>query len=176
MRFTPGPGLGGHCIPIDPFYLTWKAKEYDVFSRFIETAGEVNTAMPAFVVSRVMEAFSRRGRGLCGARVLIVGLAYKKNVDDARESPAYKLWELLEEQGAEVSYHDPWIPVVPKSREYARYAGRLSTPIERASEFDAVLIATDHDAIDWGRLLQDARLIVDTRGVYRQPHEKVVKA
>ncbi|MBM4394725.1 MAG: nucleotide sugar dehydrogenase [Deltaproteobacteria bacterium] len=176
MRFTPGPGLGGHCIPIDPFYLTWKAREYEVFSRFIETAGEVNTSMPAWVVGRTMEAFSQRGRGLRGSRILLVGLAYKKNVDDARESPTYKLWELLERQGVEVSYHDPWIPVVPKSREHGQFAGRGSVPIDRAGEFDAVLISTDHDGVDWKRLLADARLIIDTRGVFRTPHEKVVKA
>jgi UDP-N-acetyl-D-glucosamine dehydrogenase len=176
MRFTPGPGLGGHCIPIDPFYLTWKAREYEVFSRFIETAGEVNTSMPAWVVGRTMEAFSQRGRGLRGSKILLVGLAYKKNVDDARESPTYKLWELLERQGVEVSYHDPWIPVVPKSREHGQFAGRPSVPIDRAGEFDAVLISTDHDGVDWKRLLADAKLIIDTRGVFRTPHEKVVKA
>jgi UDP-N-acetyl-D-glucosamine dehydrogenase len=176
MRFLPGPGLGGHCIPIDPFYLSWKAREFDVTSRFIETAGEVNSAMPAWVVHRTMEAFSRRGRGLAGARILIVGLAYKKNVDDARESPSYKLWELLEAEGVEVSYHDPFIPVVPKSREYAHFMGSESTSLDRAGEFDAVLIATDHDGLDWPGLLEQASLIIDTRGVYREPHDKVIKA
>ncbi len=176
MRFTPGPGLGGHCIPIDPFYLTWKAREYDVASRFIETAGEVNTSMPHWVVMQAMEAFSRRGRGLAGARFLMVGLAYKKNVDDARESPSYKLWELLEREGVEVSYHDPFIPVVPPSREHGRYAGRPSVSLDRAGEFDAVLIATDHDGIDWPGLLDSAKLVIDTRGVYRKPNPKVIKA
>ncbi len=176
MRFTPGPGLGGHCIPIDPFYLTWKAREYDVASRFIETAGEVNTSMPHWVVMQTMEAFSRRGRGLAGARILMVGLAYKKNVDDARESPSYKLWELLEQQGVEVAYHDPFIPVVPQSREHGHFEGRTSTPLERAGEFDAVLVATDHDGIDWAGLADRAKLVIDTRGVYRKPHPKVIKA
>jgi len=176
MRFTPGPGLGGHCIPIDPFYLTWKAREYDVASRFIETAGEVNTSMPHWVVMQTMEAFSKRGRGLAGSKILMVGLAYKKNVDDARESPSYKLWELLEHQGVEVSYHDPFIPVVPPSREHGQFAGRLSTPLDRAGEFDAVLISTDHDGIDWAALLDRAKLVIDTRGVYRKPHPKVVKS
>lgn len=176
MRFSPGPGLGGHCIPIDPFYLAWKAREFDVVSRFIETAGEVNRSMPHWVVERTMQAFSRRGRGLAGARILIVGLAYKKNVDDGRESPSYKLMELLEAEGAEVAYHDPFIPVVPRTREYARFMGRESIDLARAGEFDAVLVATDHDRIDWDGLLAEARLIVDTRGVYRAPHDKVVKA
>ena len=176
MRFTPGPGLGGHCIPIDPFYLTWKAREYDVSSRFIEMAGEVNTSMPKYVVQQTMEAFSDAGKGLSGARILLVGLSYKKNVDDARESPSYKLMEMLEEKGVEVSYHDPFIPVVPPTREHPAFEGRISVPIERASEFDAVLIATDHDSIDWKRLLVDAKLIIDTRGVYRGHHEKVMKA
>jgi UDP-N-acetyl-D-glucosamine dehydrogenase len=176
MKFSPGPGLGGHCIPIDPFYLTWKAREYEVYSRFIETAGQVNTSMPAFVVSRTMEAFSRRGRGLAGSKILIVGLAYKKNVDDARESPSYKLMELFEHQGADVSYHDPHIPVIPPSREYSHFMGRKSVDLSKAGDFDVVVISTEHDSVDWKALLARSKLIVDTRGVYRLPDEKVIKA
>lgn len=176
MRFNPGPGLGGHCIPIDPFYLTWKAHEYDVSSRFIETAGEVNTSMPSWVVTRTMEAFSRRGKGLMGSRILLIGLAYKKNVDDVRESPSFKLWELLAEQGVEVAYHDPYVPKVPMTREHPHLAGIESVPLSRARDYDAVLISTDHDCIEWETLLRDAKLIIDTRGVYRKPNEKVVKA
>ena len=176
MKFTPGPGIGGHCIPIDPFYLTWKAREYEVYSRFIETAGQVNRAMPAYVVSRTMEAFSQRGRGLAGSTILIVGLAYKKNMDDARESPSYRLMDLLEQQGVTVSYHDPHIPVIPPSREYSRFMGRKSVDPATAGDFDAVLISSEHDDVDWDDLLQRARLIIDTRGVFRQPSEKVVKA
>jgi UDP-N-acetyl-D-glucosamine dehydrogenase len=176
MKFTPGPGLGGHCIPIDPFYLTWKAHEYDVSCRFIETAGEVNTSMPAWVVTRTMEAFSQRGRGLRGSRILLVGLSYKKNIDDVRESPTFKLWELLEAQGVEVSYHDPFVARVPDTREHAHLAGVASVPLARAGEFDAVLISTDHDGVDWDALVRDAKLVIDTRGVYRKPHDKVVKA
>ncbi|HOD06712.1 MAG TPA: nucleotide sugar dehydrogenase [Myxococcota bacterium] len=176
MKFTPGPGIGGHCIPIDPFYLVWKAREYEVYSRFIETAGQVNRSMPAYVVSRTMEAFSRMGRGLAGARILIIGLAYKKNMDDARESPSYRLMDLFEQQGALVSYHDPHIPVIPPSREYSRFMGRESVGLDRAGDFDAVVISTEHDAVDWEGLLQTARLIVDTRGVYRQPHPRVIRA
>ncbi len=176
MKFTPGPGIGGHCIPIDPFYLTWKAREYEVYSRFIETAGQVNRSMPAYVVARTMEAFSRMGRGLAGARILLIGLAYKKNMDDARESPSYRLMDLLEKQGASVAYHDPHIPVIPPSREYSMFMGRESVDLARAGDFDAVVISTEHDAVDWAGLLERARMIVDTRGVYRQPHPKVIKA
>jgi UDP-N-acetyl-D-glucosamine dehydrogenase len=176
MRFTPGPGLGGHCIPIDPFYLTWKAREVDIATRFIEMAGEVNRAMPHYVVSRTMEAFSSRGRGLAGARLLIIGLSYKKNVDDDRESPSYKLMELFEQTGASVAYHDPHIPTILRSREYARYAGRESQPIRDVSGYDAVIVATDHDAIDWDTVLAEARLIIDTRGVYKGQNGKVIKA
>jgi UDP-N-acetyl-D-glucosamine dehydrogenase len=176
MKFTPGPGIGGHCIPIDPFYLTWKAREYEVYSRFIETAGQVNRSMPSYVVSRTMEAFSRRGRGLAGAKILVVGLAYKKNMDDARESPSYRLMDLLEEQGVIVSYHDPHIPVIPASREYSRFMGRKSVDLSHAGDFDAVLISTEHDDVDWTALHDRAKLIIDTRGVYRRPDEKVIKA
>jgi len=176
MRFTPGPGLGGHCIPIDPFYLAWKAREVGIKARLIETAGEVNTAMPERILQRTIEALSERGKGLTGARILLLGLAYKKNMDDERESPAYRLMELFEMSGVSVAYHDPFVPVIPVTREHARFAGRTSTPISEAGGFDAIVIVTDHDGMDWDMLLRDARLIVDTRGVFRAPHEKVVKA
>jgi len=176
MKFTPGPGLGGHCIPIDPFYLTWKAREYDITTRFIEMAGEVNSAMPQYVVSRTMEAFSAQGRGLAGARMLLVGLAYKKNVDDARESATFKLMDLYQRQGCEVDYHDPFIPEVPKTRRYPHLAGRPSVPLEDAGAYDAVVIATAHDGIDWDALYGRARLIIDTRGVYRGPRDRVIRA
>jgi len=176
MKFTPGPGLGGHCIPIDPFYLTWKAHEHDVSSRFIEMAGEVNTSMPRYVVQRTMEAFSDSNRGLNGSSVLLVGLSYKKNVDDARESPSFKLMELLRGHGADVSYHDPYIPVIPSLREYPDFEGWESVSLDRAGEFDAVLIATDHDCIDWERLRRDAKMVVDTRGIYKGKNDNVIKA
>ena len=166
MPFYPGPGLGGHCIPIDPFYLTWKAREYDLPTRFIELAGETNTQMPRHVVGRLADELNRRtGRGLKGARVLIVGLAYKKNVDDTRESPAFKLMQLLEGQGAACDVHDPLIPVVPKTREHASFAGRKSVPLDAATvaSYDVVLIATDHDAIDYKALVGAAKLVIDTR-------------
>ena len=176
MRFTPGPGLGGHCIPIDPFYLTWKAREYDIATRFIEMAGEVNSSMPQYVVNRTMEAFSARGRGLAGARLLLVGLAYKKNVDDARESASFKLMDLFERRGCRVDYHDPYIPEVPRTRRYPHLTGRASVALADAGSYDAVVIATAHDGIDWEELHTRARLLIDTRGVYRGPRERVVRA
>ena len=166
MPFYPGPGLGGHCIPIDPFYLTWKAREFDVATRFIELAGEINTAMPRLVVDRLAEALDAQAqRGLNGADILIVGLAYKRNVDDTRESPALRLIELIEARGARVAYHDPLIPVIPPTREHAALAGRHSILLSAAhlGKFDAVVIATDHDSIDYRALADASRLIIDTR-------------
>ena len=166
MPFYPGPGLGGHCIPIDPFYLSWKAREYDVTTRFIELAGEINTAMPRFVVEKLAQALDARfARGLNGAKILIIGAAYKKNVDDMRESPSLRLIELIEERGAKVDYHDPHIPVIPQTREHAALAGRCSVDVSPATvqAYDAVLVATDHDAVDYKALVSAARLVVDTR-------------
>ncbi|TDQ78827.1 UDP-N-acetyl-D-glucosamine dehydrogenase [Dongia mobilis] len=166
MPFYPGPGLGGHCIPIDPFYLTWKAREFGISTRFIELAGEINTAMPRYVVARLTEALSTRaGKALKNARILIVGLAYKKNVDDMRESPALTLIDLLEAQGAKVDYHDPIITSVKPSREHPHLMGRRSVALSAATlgRTDAVLIVTDHDSIDYKALGRGAKLIIDTR-------------
>lgn len=176
MRFDPGPGLGGHCIPIDPFYLAWKAREFDVPTRFIEMAGEVNATMPHYVCQRLLEALSQRGQALRDARILVVGLAYKKNIDDDRESPAYKVMEILSRWGATVDYHDPYIPVVKPTRRYPGFAGKTSQPLESVSRYTAAVLITAHDCIDWTHLLQHAALIVDTRGVYRAPHDHVVPA
>jgi UDP-N-acetyl-D-glucosamine dehydrogenase len=166
MPFYPGPGLGGHCIPIDPFYLTFKAREYDISTRFIELAGEVNAAMPYFVVQRVMDALNEQGKSLKGAKVLVLGAAYKKNVDDDRESPFYKLVELLGQRGGVVSYNDPHIPAL---RPVRKYNFRLtSTPLteENLAQTDCVLVAVDHDAYDPAFILQHANLIVDTRNLF----------
>jgi UDP-N-acetyl-D-glucosamine dehydrogenase len=171
MPFWPGPGLGGHCIPIDPFYLTWKAREHEVSTRFIELAGEINTAMPRYVVQRLADALNdRAGRGLKDASVLLIGLAYKKNVDDIRESPALKLIELLEERGARVTFHDPYIAAIPPTRAYGHLAGRKGVALTPATlkAADAVLVVTDHDAIDWKRIGRHARLIIDTRNALRR--------
>ncbi|MGH7543857.1 MAG: nucleotide sugar dehydrogenase [Gemmatimonadota bacterium] len=165
MRFDPGPGWGGHCIPIDPYYLSWKAREHGRTSRFIELAGEINTGMPEHVVGRVIEALNARGRPASGSRVLILGLAYKPNVSDDRESPSYHLMDRLVEKGAEVAYHDPHVPVVHPSREHSAWARTRSVPWDREtiSGFDVVVIATHHHAVDYGELAEWARCIVDTR-------------
>lgn len=163
MPFYPGPGLGGHCIPIDPFYLTWKARQHGVETRFIELAGEINTDMPKYVLSRLADALTAAGKSLAQAHIVMLGMAYKKNVDDMRESPALVLLELLEESGAKVDYHDPHVPVVPMTREHAELAGRKSVDLQSISAADAVLIVTDHDAVDYHYVAANAQLIVDTR-------------
>jgi len=166
MPFYPGPGLGGHCIPIDPFYLTWKAREFNISTRFIELAGEVNSAMPVYVVAVLQNALNdHSARSLKGARILLMGMAYKKNVDDIRESPALVLLDLLEERGAIVDYHDPHVPEIPMTREHGKHAGRRSVGLsaERLAAYEAVLICTDHDSVDYDLLGRHARLVVDTR-------------
>ena len=177
MPFYPGPGLGGHCIPIDPFYLTWKAREYGAATRFIELAGEVNTQMPEYVVSKTMEALNEQAIALNGSKILLVGLAYKKNVDDLRESPTFKLWRLLEAKGAKVNYYDPYCPKVPKTREYPEYCGRESVNPEEIAEgeYDAVLIATAHDIVDHAKIAKLGKCRIDTRNALRDI-KNVVKA
>jgi UDP-N-acetyl-D-glucosamine dehydrogenase len=182
MPFYPGPGLGGHCIPIDPFYLTWKAREFDIPTRFIELAGEVNTRMPGYVVDRLIESLDRRlGKAMTGSRVLLLGLAYKRNVDDLRESPSLKLIEMIEGRGARVDYHDPFIPVVPMTREHANLAGRRSVNLDPAmvASYDAVLIATDHDSVDYPMIADAAKVVLDTRNACAKAgifDPKIVKA
>src|SRR5688572_1618399 len=165
MAFYPGPGLGGHCIPIDPFYLTWKAREYGQHTRFIELAGEINTAMPEYVIHRVVDALNERRKPINGSRVLILGLAYKPHVDDERESPSYVLMEMLKHRGAVVSYHDPYVPVIRPTRAYAHWAGTRSVAWNRESisTFDLVLISTAHEIVNYSELGSWARCIVDTR-------------
>lgn len=165
MPFYPGPGLGGHCIPIDPFYLTWKAREFGQNTRFIELAGEVNTAMPLHVVNRTAEALNARRKPVNGSRVLIVGLAYKPNVDDERESPSYVLMNLLQQRGAAVAYYDPYVPVVRPTREHSHWAGTKSVTWDGPTlgSFDAVIIATNHQAVNYQELADWASCIVDTR-------------
>ena len=176
MPFFPGPGLGGHCIPIDPFYLTWKAREYGVSTKFIELAGEVNVSMPEYVISKVMEALNTIGKAVNGSKILILGIAYKKNVDDMRESPSVELMEKLEEKGAEISYSDPHVPVFPKMRKHHFDLASIELTTESVSGFDCVLIATDHDKFDWKMLKDSAKLIVDTRGIYTIDNKKTFRA
>ena len=182
MPFYPGPGIGGHCIPIDPFYLTWKAREHDVPTRFIELAGEVNADAPRHVVASLIEALSQKlQRSLSGARILLLGMAYKKNVDDLRESPSLKMLEMLESQGADVQFFDPLIPTIPPTREHAALAGRRSIQWDRhlIESFDASVICTDHDGVDYERLVEWSKIVVDTRNATRQlklGRDKIVSA
>ncbi|ESY94659.1 nucleotide sugar dehydrogenase [Mesorhizobium sp. LNHC209A00] len=182
MPFYPGPGLGGHCVPIDPFYLTWKAREYELPTRFIELAAEINTAMPRHVVDELAKALDRRrGKALSRSRILIIGLAYKKNVPDIRESPSLRLIELIEERGGKAEFHDPHVPEIPTTREHMAIRGRRSLELTEAAlkDFDAVVVATDHDAIDYQAIADHAILIVDTRNVFGRLgllRETVVKA
>jgi len=176
VPYYPGPGLGGHCIPIDPFYLTWKALEYGVDTRFIRLAGEVNSRMPEWVIEKTAAALNQRSKSLKGSRVLVLGIAYKKNVDDTRESPAVEIMELLRERGAEVAYSDPFVPRFPKMREHRFDLASVALSAESLGQYDAVLLATDHDAFDYALIGAKARLLVDTRGRYRKPQDNVVKA
>jgi UDP-N-acetyl-D-glucosamine dehydrogenase len=165
MAFYPGPGLGGHCIPIDPFYLTWKAREYGQHTRFIELAGEINTAMPEYVVHKVAAALNDRAKAIKGSRLLVLGLAYKPNVDDERESPSYVLMEMFHQRGAEVAYHDPYVPVIRPTREHSNWAGTRSVNWDRETlqSFDVVVIATNHQSVNYQEVADWSRCIVDTR-------------
>jgi len=174
--YYPGPGLGGHCIPIDPFYLTWKAREYGLHTRFIELSGEVNRAMPEYVVNKLIAALNDRRKSLKGSRILVLGIAYKKNVDDMRESPAVEIMELIRAAGGEVSYSDPHVPVFPRMREHKFDLSSVVLTPESLAGFDAVLLATDHAQFDYDMIRSHAPLIVDSRGVYRLSADHIVKA
>ena len=174
--YYPGPGLGGHCIPIDPFYLTWKAREFGLHTRFIELSGEVNKAMPEYVLSKLMDGLNNSGKALKGSRVLVLGIAYKKNVDDMRESPSVEVMELIRDKGGVVAYSDPHVPVFPKMREHSFELSSEALTAENLASFDAVVLATNHDGFDYELIKQQAQLIVDTRGVYREPAAHIIKA
>ncbi len=179
MPFYPGPGLGGHCIPIDPFYLTWKAREVGKPTRFIELAGEINTGMPHYVVDRVGAALNDEGKSVRGANVLVCGLAYKPNVDDTRETPAAEIIELLSDLGAAVTYHDPHVPVFPPMRRHAIEMRSVDLTPQTLKAADCVVIVTDHAAINWRRIAESARLVVDSRNAMRGLHNvgaRIVKA
>ena len=176
VPYYPGPGLGGHCIPIDPFYLTWKAREYGVNTRFIELAGEVNSSMPEYVVAKVTQGLNGHKKSINGSRILILGIAYKKNVDDMRESPSVEIMEQLQEHGALVEYSDMYVPVFPKMRRYSFDLKTIELSKENISSYDCIVVATNHDDFDYPMLLEHAKLIIDTRGVYRGTNENVVHA
>lgn len=176
VPYYPGPGLGGHCIPIDPFYLTWKAREYGINTRFIELAGEVNSHMPEWVVSKVVDALNGRKKAVNGSRILVMGIAYKKNIDDMRESPAVELMEMLQHKGAVIDYSDPYLPRFPKMRDYHFDLESVSVTVDAIKKFDCILIATNHDDFDYALIQEHAQLIVDTRGVYMGALTNVVKA
>ena len=173
MPFYPGPGLGGHCIPIDPFYLTWKAKEVGCNTRFIELAGEVNTAMPHYVVDRVAWALNEHGKPVKGSRILVMGLSYKPDVDDTRESPSFELIQLLEERGADVEYSDPHIPITPRVRRHDLKMTSVDLTAENLATFDCVLVSTNHAAFDYETVAKHAKLVVDTRDAMRAHHDEM---
>ena len=174
--FYPGPGLGGHCIPIDPFYLTWKAKEYGVNTRFIELAGEVNSSMPEWIVEKLNDALNSVKKSINGSRILVLGIAYKKNVDDMRESPAVAIMEILRTRGAEVAYSDPHVPVFPKMREHNFELNSVVLNPKSIASYDAVVLTTNHDLFNYQEIASHARLVIDSRGVYRTGGTNIVKA
>jgi UDP-N-acetyl-D-glucosamine dehydrogenase len=176
VPYYPGPGLGGHCIPIDPFYLTWKAREYGLHTRFIELAGEINSTMPEWVVEKISDALNDREKSIRGSRILVLGIAYKKNVDDMRESPSVELMSLLQAKGAQIAYSDPHVPTFPKMRRYSFDLESIELTPEVLSSHDLVLLATDHDRFDYDAIEKHAKLIVDTRGRYLGARSNVVKA
>jgi len=176
IPYQPGPGLGGHCIPIDPFYLTWKAREYGVHTRFIELAGEINAAMPNYVVSKIIFALNSKHKAVKQSRILILGIAYKKNIDDSRESPSIVIMEKLHQLGAQLSYSDPHIPVFPKIHDTIFDLSSTSLNAEALKQYDCVVLATDHDLFDYQLIKKSAQLIVDCRGRYSEAHDSIIKA
>jgi UDP-N-acetyl-D-glucosamine dehydrogenase len=176
VAYRPGPGLGGHCIPIDPFYLTWKAREYGVHTRFIELAGEINSAMPSYVIKKIAKALNEREKSIKGSKFLILGISYKKNVDDMRESPSVFIMEKLRAEGAKLAYSDPHVPVFPKMREHKFELESVNLTAEAIREFDCVVLTTDHERFDYDLIAENAKLLIDTRGKFRTERENVVRA
>ena len=176
VPYYPGPGLGGHCIPIDPFYLTWKAREYGINTRFIELAGEVNSSMPEYVVSKVLEGLNRDQKAINGSRILVLGIAYKKNVDDMRESPSVEIMSQLRQLGATLDYADPHVAVFPKMRRYSFDLKSIELSADTIAKYDCVVVATDHDIFDYDVIRKSARLIVDSRGRYRTLADNIIRA
>lgn len=176
VAYRPGPGIGGHCIPIDPFYLTWKAREYGMHTRFIELAGEINSNMPNYVMKKIAVALNERERSVKGSKILVLGISYKKNIDDMRESPSVFLMEKIRGDGAILDYHDPHVPVFPKMREHNFDLKSVSLTAESLAKYDCVVLATDHDRFDYDMILKNSKLLIDTRGKYRKDVPNLVKA
>lgn len=176
VAYRPGPGIGGHCIPIDPFYLTWKAREYGVHTHFIELAGEINSNMPSWVLKKIAKALNQHEKSIKGSKILVLGISYKKNIDDMRESPSVFLMEKIRDEGARLDYSDPHVPVFPKMREHNFDLKSVNLNADVLKSYDCVVLATDHDKFDYNMILAHSKLIVDTRGKYRVPHKNVVKA
>lgn len=176
VPYYPGPGIGGHCIPIDPFYLTWKAREYGMHTRFIELAGEINSSMPDYVISKVASALNEKSRSIKESSILVLGIAYKKNVDDVRESPSVFLMEKLRDRGARVAYSDPHVPAFPRMRAHHFDLSSIPLTAESIAKFDCVLLATDHDKFDYELIRAHALLLVDCRGKFLAPADNIVRA
>ena len=174
--FYPGPGLGGHCIPIDPFYLTWKAREYNIHTRFIELAGEVNEQMPEYVCSKLLEGLNHQKKSIQGSKILILGIAYKKNVDDVRESPSIKIMEKIRNMGGKLYYSDPFCPKFPKMRDHFFELDSVKISEKNLLRFDAVILCTDHDSFNYTLIKKHSKLLVDTRGIFRKSNKKIIKA
>ena len=176
VPYYPGPGIGGHCIPIDPFYLTWKAREYGMHTRFIELAGEINSSMPDYVVSKISLALNQRNKSINGSSILVLGIAYKKNVDDVRESPSVLLMERLQDLGAKVAYSDPHVPSFPKMRAHSFDLSSVALDSENLRKFDCVLLSTDHDKFDYDLIRTQSSLVIDCRGKFPEPADNIVRA
>ena len=178
MRFNPGPGWGGHCIPLDPFYLSWKARECGIDTKFIELAGEVNRLMPGYIIDKLQQALNERGKSIKGSKLMILGLAYKKDINDTRETPAFKIMRRLDDMGAKISYHDPFVPEIKQTRQWPEAPVLKSQPLteKNITAKDAIMIITDHTPVDYKLIAKHAKLIIDSRGVYRKPMKNVVKA
>ena len=176
VAYRPGPGIGGHCIPIDPFYLTWKAREYGVHTHFIELAGEINSNMPSWVLKKIAKALNQHEKSIKGSKILVLGISYKKNIDDMRESPSVFLMEKIRDEGARLDYSDPHVPVFPKMREHNFDLKSVHLSPDVLKSYDCVVLATDHDKFDYDMILAHSKLIVDTRGKYRKVFPNVVKA
>ena len=178
MRFNPGPGWGGHCIPLDPFYLSWKARECGIDTKFIELAGEVNRLMPGYIIDKLQQALNERGKSIKGSKLMILGLAYKKDINDTRETPAFKIMRRLDDMGAKISYHDPFVPEIQHTRQWPEAPVLKSQPLteKNITAKDAIMIITDHTPVDYKLIAKHAKLIIDSRGVYRKPMKNVVKA